>query len=122
MTHLPVFLIIIPLFTGFVMPVLDLISNRLRKPVILSGGILHLFSALQLFLMVRNSPVKYNLGNWLPPLGITLILDSLSSFFILLISAGTFLIALYSLAWIKTDKGKYFTLLFLFLAGMSGLI
>ena len=122
MSHLPVLPIIISLFVSFLLPLTDLLCAKARRPLVFVGGLGQLLCIVYLFMKVQHAIIVYNIGGWAPSLGITLVIDQLGSFFLLLISLGTFLIAIYSMGWVETDTGKFFALLFLSLAGMIGIV
>ena len=121
-------LIILPLTTAFLIPLLDVIYNKLRKVLVFSAAlgefvisIFILYYWLPDFLS-GNLHLEYNLGGWASTIGITLVLDNLSLIFSLLISLSLFLIIIYSAGFIGHHEGKYYVLLFLLLGSMQGTV
>ncbi|MEI8350207.1 MAG: NADH-quinone oxidoreductase subunit M [Candidatus Omnitrophota bacterium] len=72
----------------------------------------------------RELPFIYKVGGWIPPLGIPLVIDSLTAFMLLIVSFITFIINLYSVNYMEqfTAKNKFYTLFLLMLAGMNGVL
>ena len=64
------------------------------------------------------------MGGWKPPLGINLVLDGLSKFFLLVVNLIAFLVTIYSIDYMEiyTSKLRYYSLFLLLLAGMNGII
>jgi multicomponent Na+:H+ antiporter subunit D len=76
-------------------------------------------------LNVTNSLVlKYNVGGWNIPYGITMVVDHLSVLMLLVINVIAFFVGMYSISYMEkyTDKGKYYTLFMLMVAGMNGVV
>mgnify|MGYP006277074321 CR=1 FL=1 len=122
-------LILIPLITAFLIPLVDLIlSNNFRRFLVLISAITEL--SISLFILIFNIDplikgdllLNYHLGGWLPPLGINLAMDGLALIFSTLISVAIFLIMIYSIGFIGHHEGKYYVLLFLVLGAMQGVI
>ncbi|UCC95396.1 MAG: NADH/ubiquinone/plastoquinone (complex I) [Candidatus Omnitrophota bacterium] len=72
----------------------------------------------------QTSPLVYKVGGWIPPIGISLVLDGLSSFMLIIVNFVAFMITLYSVNYMEkfTAKFKFYTLFLLMLAGMNGVI
>jgi multicomponent Na+:H+ antiporter subunit D len=68
--------------------------------------------------------MAYKLGNLLPPAGIALIIDGLSAFMLVTVNLVAFFIALYASGYMKkyTDKWKFYSLFFLMLSGINGVL
>ncbi len=121
-------LILIPLSTAFLIPLIDLIQIKLRRFLVFIASSLELFFSVMIILnnysLLKDGEffLKYNLGGWSPPFGIILAMDSLSLFFSTLISLALFLIIIYSIGFIGYHEGKYYVLLFLVLGSMQGAI
>lgn len=121
-------LIIIPLATAFMIPLIDIINLKIRRVLVfISASSVFLYILRLLvnnFELIRENSffLQYNLGGWLPPFGINLVMDNLSLFFSLLISLGLFLIIIYSIGFIGHHEGKYYVLLFLVFASAQGVI
>ncbi|MFH1678970.1 MAG: monovalent cation/H+ antiporter subunit D family protein [Candidatus Omnitrophota bacterium] len=125
---LPLF-IIIPLAAAFIISLIGKIYRR-------AGDILAILASLALLvlsfsaLVALNSaspPVLvYKVGGWggVPPIGICMVLDGLSSFMLVTLNLVSFFVALYSMGYMEkyTSKYRFFTLFMLMLAGMNGVI
>lgn len=125
-THnlLPLF-VAIPLGSAFIVSLLgkklkgfpDTFSN-------LATFSLFSISLLSLFLVKNTGTVVYKVGGWIPPVGICMVLDSLTSFMLVTINLIAFLVTIYSISYMEryTAKWKFYTLFLLMLAGMNGVI
>jgi proton-translocating NADH-quinone oxidoreductase chain M len=117
----PIWLLIIPLLTGFSLVFIDYFLPRLRSSVVIGSGLVIFTLAVRLLARVSKQPVVYKLGSWNQRLGINLVVDQLSGLLVLLIAFISCLIIWYSLTYIETDPGKYYTLLFLLIFGLMGM-
>jgi len=124
---IPLF-VIIPLFSAFF---ISLIGKFVKRGIV--GGI----SAAACFLLLilslcglaalrsaAGGVLVYKVGGWVPPFGICMVLDGLSAFMLVTVNLIAFFVCIYSLSYMEkyTDKPKFFTLFFLMLTGMNGLI
>ncbi|MBU1863809.1 MAG: monovalent cation/H+ antiporter subunit D family protein [Candidatus Omnitrophica bacterium] len=66
----------------------------------------------------------YSVGGWKPPVGIALVMDSLTIFMLVTVNLVAFSIALYAINYMEkfTSKWKFYTLFLLMLAGMNGVL
>ncbi|MDD5044820.1 MAG: proton-conducting transporter membrane subunit [Candidatus Omnitrophica bacterium] len=123
---IPLF-VIIPLLTAFLIALLGkTIKNFSEKIIVASSSLLLAFS-LYSQILLRHTPLKtlvYNVGGWLPPFGISMVLDGLSSFMLIVVNLIAFFVAVYSLSYMEkyTDKPKFFTLFALMVSGLNGVI
>lgn len=90
----------------------------------LISALLLIISAASIYIVKTSGPFIYKLGHWLPPIGITLVLDGLTVFMLLITNIISFFIMLYSVNYMEryTDKWKFYTLFLLMVAGMEGVI
>ncbi|MBA7465934.1 Na(+)/H(+) antiporter subunit D [subsurface metagenome] len=81
-------------------------------------------SLLSLLLVKHSGTVVYKVGGWIPPIGICMVLDGLTSFMLVTINLIAFLVTIYSIGYMEryTAKWKFYTLFLLMLAGMNGVI
>ncbi|UCG43659.1 MAG: hypothetical protein JSU73_03310 [candidate division WOR-3 bacterium] len=117
-------LVAIPLLGAFVIPLLsklwegfaDLVGNLVS--VFLLGlavyGLVHLSTGA--------TGIVYKMGGWLPPIGITLVYDSLTALVVLITNLVVFPALLFSTRYLDqyTGRWKYYTLFMLLLAGLNG--
>lgn len=121
-------LIIIPLATAFAIPFIDVFSNKARKYLVVLSTFVELFVLIIIILnnyrYILNGTLflKYYMGNWIPPIGITLGMDMLSLFFSTMITFAMVFIVIYSIGFIGHHEGKYYVLLFLIWSAMQGII
>ena len=124
MKILPVF-VIIPLGAAFL---ISLLGKRIRNmPDILANlGTLFLllFSLYSIPLVRIQKVLVYKVGGWLPPIGIAMVMDGLTSFMLITVNLVSFLVSIYAISYMQkyTDKWKFYTLFMLMLAGMNGII
>src|SRR6056297_1122635 len=121
-------LVIIPLFTAFMIPLIDLIHKSIRKYFVFVSINVEAFIAIRIILnnfdKIKNSELflDYHLGGWITPYGINLIMDPVALFFSTLITFSLYFIIVYSIGFIGHHEGKYYVLLFLIFAAMQGTI
>ena len=116
--HLPVLIIILPLAIGFFI----LLLKKYAMPLSLIGIFTSLFLLLRFSSgFLNGNIIVYQLGGWERPLGIHLIIDSLSFYFSLLVLFATVFIILYSL-YEETYPPSYYFFLLLSVSSMLGII
>jgi len=119
-------LVAIPLLAAFLLPLIDKIRNgsgisRFLAPLV------SLILLVLVFRSLTSTEVTYWMGGWTPEsgsLGISLILDKMSSFMLLVVNVVAFAAILFSLNYMKryTAEPLYYCLFFLMLTGMNGLV
>jgi multicomponent Na+:H+ antiporter subunit D len=117
---LPLF-IAIPLGLGF----LSVLSGKIYKRLPEIFAVLATAALLIMSLsLIGYKPFHYAMGNWNPPIGISLVVDNLSILLLLIISIISFLVVLYSIKYLDkyTGKAKFFALLMLMITGMNGVV
>lgn len=72
----------------------------------------------------KDSMILSFMGSWRPPIGITLVVDGLSSFMLIVINFIAFTAALFSINYMEhfTSKYKFYALLMLLIGGMNGIV
>ena len=123
-----ILLIIVPLGTAILIPLIDIFYKEFRKYLVVFSALLEFF--ILSYIVINNFDeittgsifLTYNLGGWLPPVGINLTLDMLSLYFAALISTAVLFLVIYSIGYIGHHEGKYYVLLFLMWAAMQGII
>jgi multicomponent Na+:H+ antiporter subunit D len=123
---LPLF-VAVPLAAAFLISLLGKSSKRI--PDLLSNLaclILLIFSLYTLNIIHKtlHNILVYKVGGWVPPIGICMVLDGLTSFMLITLNLVAFLVVIYSASYMEryTDKSKFYTLFMLMLAGMNGVI
>ncbi len=124
MNILPYFFAI-PLAAAFVTP----LFARRMKPAADILACAATFSLLVISCMaagfvIRHKAAAYDIGNWPSPFGIGLFVDSFSAFMLIIANLIAFVVAIYSVEYIRTytDKWKYYTLFMIMVAGVNGLL
>ncbi|MFH1772386.1 MAG: monovalent cation/H+ antiporter subunit D family protein [Candidatus Omnitrophota bacterium] len=119
------FFVAIPLFAAFL---ISLLGKKVKGIADAAGNIaaLSLFvcSLFAAFFSSLESPLIYKIGGWIPPYGISFVLDSLSAFMLIVINLVALLVSIFSVDYMKkfTSKWKFYTLFMLMLAGMNGVV
>ena len=121
---IPLF-VIIPLAGAFL---ISLFGKRIRKlPDVLGVFVALILCSLSL-LSVRlcniYGTLTYNVGAWKPPVGIGMVLDGLTVFMLVTVNLVAFCIVVYSVNYMErfTAKWKFYTLFFLMVGGMNGVV
>lgn len=119
------FFVIIPLAAAFFIP---LVGKRIKR----SGDIASVaatisLSALSIFmasLINIQKVLRYDVGKWAAPMGISMVVDGFSVFMLVIVNSIAFLVALYSTGYVKkyTDTWKFYTLFMLMVGGMNGVL
>jgi len=83
-----------------------------------------LLSLFSISLVSKHGMLVYKVGGWVPPIGICMVLDGLTSFMLVTVNSIAFLVTIYSISYMEryTAKWKFYTLFLLMLAGMNGVI
>lgn len=121
---LPIF-VILPLGGAFI---LSFINKRVKwAPDILANLVTlgnFIFSIAAVFAVKKMGVLVYKVGAWNPPIGISMVMDSLTAFMLVTVSLVAFMITVYSANYMEkfTSKWIFFTLFLLMLAGMNGVI
>ena len=133
--HIPVLVIVIPLFGAFLTPLLSKIHSRIRDWFVIIITLITLFFALYLMRDILINGIRiyvfganpYTLAipeHAISPVRIILEVDALNAFMVLITTFLAFIACIYSLEYIKKFTGldKYYTLILLLLTGMNGVL
>lgn len=125
------YLIIIPLFGAFSMPMVNLLGRKSREAwaVIISGATLAVGSAMFYSVWENRGIIVYTLGAKSPlgqanfPIRIVWEVDLFGALMVFMVTLVSFLAVLYSLGYMKHDTGldKYYTLIIILELGMLGI-
>jgi multicomponent Na+:H+ antiporter subunit D len=119
------FFVVIPLGAAFAT---SLLGRKIRSFVDAWAALVTFTLAALAIVSVRllnlEGVIAYSVGGWIPPVGIGLVLDSLSVFMLVVVNLVAFCVALFSANYMEkfTAKPKFYTLFFLMIAGMNGVI
>ncbi len=121
---LPLF-VIIPLTCAFIN---SLIGKKVK-------GFSDVFSALATLCLASlavygvfsyngNGVMVYKMGGWIPPIGISLVMDGLTVLMLITVNVIAFLISVYSIDYMEkyTEKWIFYCLFLLMVAGMNGVV
>ncbi|MFO7721626.1 MAG: proton-conducting transporter membrane subunit [Bacteroidales bacterium] len=124
---IPLF-VVVPLAAAFLIPVLAARKEGLAKYIANAAMLFLAVSSCWLILTIDQAPLVSYVGGWEPiagiPVGISLVIDGLSSLLLCVINIIGFLAAFYAIHYISKYTGqKYFFALFmLMVAGMNGVV
>jgi len=122
------YFIIVPLGAAFLLPIITKFEKRFADWLGNAVTAILLVAAIAAVIQQGSETVVYHVGGWQPlnniPLGIHLVLDGLSRLMLLIVNVVAFLVTLYSVNYMSryTNKGKYYTLFLLMVAGLNGVI
>ncbi|MDD5135822.1 MAG: proton-conducting transporter membrane subunit [Candidatus Omnitrophica bacterium] len=125
MMQLVPYLIIVPLVAAFLIPIA---GKRMKDiPPVLAACAsftLAILSCLIAAAVITCKVAVYKVGNWPPPAGISMVADSLSCLVLVTVNTVAFLVAVYSIDYMKkyTDTWKFYALFSLMLAGINGVL
>ena len=119
------YLLVVPLASAFLIPVT---GKRMKgSPAILAAAASFLLAVLSYIIaaaVITHKILVYKVGNWMPPAGISLVVDSLSALILVTVNTVAFLVAVYCIDYMKkyTDTWKFYALFCLMIAGMNGVL
>lgn len=118
--------IIIPLGLAFISPVIEKIIKGTAKYLTIIGLLALVIITTTLILQTGGMSMSYIAGGWEPvngiPIGIHLEVDNMSFIILFIINTIGFLVAFYSISYLKKFTGEtyFFTLFNLMISGMNG--
>ncbi|MBL7070910.1 MAG: NADH/ubiquinone/plastoquinone (complex I) [Candidatus Omnitrophica bacterium] len=121
---IPIF-VIIPLAGAFLT---SLIGKKVKGVPDMLGNLstacLLIASLLSISFVSKCGVLVYKVGAWVPPIGITMVMDGFTSFMLVTVNLVAFLVTVYSVNYMEkfTSKWTFYTLFLLMLAGMNGVI
>lgn len=121
---IPLF-VVIPLGSAFLVSLLGKRVKRFSDSLSnLATFSLFFISLVSIFLVRTQGILVYKVGGWIPPIGISMVMDGLTSFMLVTVNLIAFLVTIYSISYMEkyTAKDKFYTLFLLMLAGMNGVI
>ncbi len=126
--NLPILVIIIPLISAVIIPLLGKINRSAVWYFVLAVTFLSfLFSISLLNTVMINGRISYWLGGWKPPWGIEYVVDYLSGFVLVVVSFISFIVSLYSKKSVEKEiEGEkipaFYCVYMLFITGLMGII
>lgn len=126
--HLPVLIIILPLASALLCPLIHHFSSRWsRRTVIICLFLSAVCAVVQLVNVINTGDsVHYYLGGWKPPLGIEFVIDNLNAAIIVLVAIISWTTALFSSPFIRKEEEKlrsagYYSLVAFLAVGLLGM-
>lgn len=119
------YLVIVPLAAGFFIPIFGKRVKFLDRIIAFFATLILFLLSLYIAYVVKDGKVlSYSVSKWSPPAGLSMVVDGLSSFMLVIVNMVTFLVAVYSAEYVKryTDRWKFFSLFMLMVAGMNGVL
>ncbi|NQT23396.1 MAG: NADH/ubiquinone/plastoquinone (complex I), partial [Candidatus Omnitrophica bacterium] len=119
------FFVIIPLAGSFI---ISIVGKRIKWLPDVMGFVatlsLLIISILSVLSVDKVGTLIYNVGAWKPPIGITMVMDGLTSFMVVTVNLIAFCVALFSINYMErfTSKWKFYALFLLMLGGMNGVV
>lgn len=122
----PILIIAVPLFTALLLVMTGALGRRFAYGLLVTALAASLFAALAtLGQVLEQGIVYYRLGNWLPPMGIELVIDRLNGLVLVLVSGCALLTAIYSLRSAEQENpdriNHYYALFVLLVTGLLGM-
>lgn len=121
--HLPILILVTPLLSALLISMISLISKteRTQKIITFISLFLPFFYLFFLFQELSKGIIEYNIGGWIKPYGITLVIDELSFTLLLITSIVTFLSFIYSTKCMKEKNGKFYFFFLIMVVGLFGI-
>lgn len=119
----PALLLAVPLGMGFAVPLVSYLSKKLAKFIPAVALLFNLVVSALLLPQACRDPIVVSIGGFSPPFAINLVAGPLGVILAAFIGFVGFLVAVYSLGYIREgSKEKYYTLYLLFLTGATGVV
>lgn len=125
--NFPIFVVIIPLITAFFIPLIGSWRKKYSFYIsILSILSIFIISIFLLNSVITSGTIHYYIGGWEPPWGIEYVIDSLSSFMIVLVTFISLVIGVYSKKSVEKELSNnitaFYTLFMLLITGLLGIV
>jgi len=125
--QIPVLIIIIPLLSALITPLLGWWRENLCYPWVIFSLVLCMFcSIFVLGRVIDTGVIHYYLGSWLPPMGIEYVIDHLNALMLVIISVTALIVAVYSkrsiLQEIEGSIVYFYTVYLLQVTGFLGIV
>ncbi len=118
------YFIIIPLLAAFLITLVAGKKDVWGIVVSLVSCAAMLIMALISYLRLGGQTIIYEMGNWQLPIGIALVMDSLSGFMLIIVNLVALTSIIYSIQYVRHlgQDFKYYALFMFMLTGMNGVI
>ena len=111
------------LVAGFLTPLIGIKLKLFRRIFVTSVLLFSFFFWVALAPTVLSGEIlTCNMNEWAPPFGITLVVDSLSIFFLVIISGLSLIVSPLIEKFIKERRSEFYSLFLLMVVGMTGMV
>jgi multicomponent Na+:H+ antiporter subunit D len=121
-------LLLLPVLTGAVLAVLAALWRpaAAQAVAVVATGTTLVLAVVALVTVVRDGPIRHELGGWPPPIGIEYVLDPLAAYLAVIIAVVGLMIAIYPVAAgfdLQPPRGiPLYALVLLLLTGLMGVV
>lgn len=123
MSNLPIALFLLPFVSALILATIGAWKPRLAWPVsVVALALLCVVATVGASHVFSFGPVRLTLAGWTAPLGIELLVDSLSAFMSVLLATVSFFVILASKNDIEGNPGVFLACSFLMLSGLMGMV
>ncbi len=125
--HLPVLLVVVPLLTAAIMPIVGVYRRAWCQPLAAAATLAaFVISAVLVVRVFASGPISYHVGGWPPPFGIEIRFDEVAASSMAVLGL-VFLIVIFSRRYAEKaiEPGRittFYTLIMLNTAGMVGFV
>lgn len=122
-SYIPILLLITPLLAAIIVSIINTLSKTkiVQKIITAICLMLPFFYLSIIFQHINTESITYNVGGWVKPFGITLVIDELSFILLLISSILVFVTFIYSLHNIKQDTEKFYFFFLLLTTALNGI-
>ena len=123
MEHIPVFFLLTPLIAAIIVSITNIITKKIVIQKIITAFSLALpfYFLYVVFQKLNTGIISYDVGGWLKPYGITMVIDELSVILLLVTTILGILTFIYSLKYVKKEVGKFYFFFLLLMTGLNGI-
>jgi len=121
--HLPVFFLLTPLIAAVILSITNIFSKKefIQKIIAASSLALPFYFLYIVFQELNTQTISYDVGGWLKPYGITMVIDELSFILLLVTAILGILTFIYSIKYVKKEVGKFYFFFLLLMSGLNGI-
>lgn len=124
--HLPIIVILIPLLTSFIIPLVGIIKGRYYFYFFLLSLVAsNVIASAVLYRVMIYGQISYSFGNWTPPWGIEYVINPLNAFIVSIVVFIALMVAIYSYRLADHEienKILFYTIFSLLVTGLLGIL
>jgi len=123
MESIPVFFLLTPLIAGIIVSFINIVTknDRIQKIITVIGLVLPFYFLFTVYQKINIQTISYDVGGWLKPYGITMVIDKLSFVLLSITAILGLLTYIYSLKYVRKERGKFYFFFLLLLTGLNGI-